>query len=124
MQKTKFAAATIAAFLSLAACSSEPEVVDANPDPQAEALANAPPVEAPPMIQASNTYRCRDNSLVYIDFYTNNTARVRPERGVPGTLVTAPETGQPYTAEGYSVSGSGEQISYTSPDAGTQTCNA
>lgn len=124
MQKTTFVAASLAAFLTLAACSSEPEVVDTNPDPQAEALANAPPVEAPPMIQASRTYRCRDNSLVYIDFYTNNTARVRAERGEAGTLLTAPEAEQPYTAEGYSVSGSGEQISYTSPTGGTQTCNA
>ena len=29
------------------------------------------------MIQASRTYRCKDNSLLYVDFYTNNTVQVR-----------------------------------------------
>lgn len=124
MQNTILFAASAAALLSLSACSNEPEVVDTSVDPQAEALANAAPVEAPPMIQASNTYRCKDNSLVYIDFYTNNTARVRAEKGEQGTLLTAPGPDQPYTAEGYSVSGSGKQISYSAPGKGSLTCNA
>ena len=124
MQKTMFAAASIAAFLSLAACSQEPEVVDTNPDPQAEALANAAPVAPPPMIQASKTYRCKDNSLVYIDFNTNNTARIRAEKGGPSTLLTAAEAGQPFEGEGYSVSGSGDQVTITRPGKGSQSCKA
>lgn len=123
MQKTIFLTAATAAFLSLAACSNEPEVVEI-PDPQAEALANAPPVEAPPMIQASHTYRCRDNSLVYIDFYTNNTARVRAKKGEQGTLLTSAGPDQPFTAEGYSVSGSGEEITYSGPGTSAQSCSA
>jgi hypothetical protein len=118
-------AACAAAFLSLAACG-EPEVVTANaPDPQAEALANAAPVELPPSIQASRTYRCKDNSLVYIDFYTNNTAMVRKEKGgeVAATL-TAPAAGEPYAAEGYSVSGSGTDVTFTAPGKGAQSCKA
>lgn len=126
MQKTLFlAAASIAATLSLAACSNEPEVVDTNPDPQAEALKAAPPVELPPAIAASRTYRCKDNSLVYIDFYTNNTARYRAEKGGAATALTAAEgaTG-PYTADGHSVSANAETITLTAPGKGTQSCKA
>ena len=124
MKTLILAAAGIAATLSLAACNSEPEVVDANPDPQAEALKNAPPVELPPAIAASRTYRCKDNSLVYVDFYTNNTARYRTEKGGTPTELTAAEAGQPYTAEGYSVSANADNITLTAPGKGTLTCKA
>lgn len=117
-------AASLAALLALAACNSEPEVIDSNPDPMKEELAKAPPVEPPPMIQASNTYRCKDNSLVYIDFYTNDTAQVRTEKGGTPTLVTAAEEGGAYTAEGYSVSGNGSTITLTMPGKGAQSCKA
>jgi hypothetical protein len=125
MQKAHFLrAAALAAVAALPACNSEPEVVVVNRyDPQAEALKKAGPIEAPPMIQASRTYRCRDNSLVYIDFYTNNTAMVRTERGTPPVAtLTAAGGNPPYTAPGYSVSANADEISYTSP-GGTQTCH-
>ena len=118
------AAAVGAAILSLTACG-EPEVVTVNRyDPMADALKNAAPVEAPPMIQASRAYRCRDNSLVYIDFLSNGTANVRNQRGgeIVATLAAAGGN-PPYTAEGYSVSANGEEISYTAPGRGTQSCH-
>lgn len=121
------AATSVAASLSLAACNNGPEVINAGPeDPQAEALANAAPVELPPAIQASEVYRCKDNSLLYATFYTNNTVKVSDKEGAtaPGTTLTAAAPGQPYTAEGYSLSGSGEQVTYTAPGKGTQTCKA
>ena len=121
MQKTHILAATVfAALTALAACNTEPEVVNRD-DPMAEQLQNAGPIEAPPMIQASRTYRCRDNSLVYIDFFTNNTAVIRTERGeAPVATVTAEGGNPPYTGSGYSVSANAAQISYTSP-RGTQS---
>lgn len=125
MQKTHlFAAAVSAALLTLSACG-EPEVVTVNRyDPQAEALKNAAPVAPPPMIQASRIYRCRDNSLVYVDFYTNHTALVRNEQGGdPVASLTAEGGNPPYAGqEGYSISGNGENVSYTSPGRGTQSC--
>lgn len=127
MQKTLFLTpAAIAASLSLAACDTKPETVMAPgaADPQAEQLAKAAPVEPPPMIQASRTYRCKDNSLLYADFYTNNTARVRSERGGESTLLTAVEGGAPYTAEGYSLSANAVQVTYTAPGKGSQSCKA
>ena len=53
---------------ALAACNSEPEVVGGQPDPMKEELAKAPPVELPPAIAATKTYRCKDNSVVRIDW--------------------------------------------------------
>lgn len=116
------AAAPLAALLALGAC--KQQTINGNDDPQAEALNNAAPVEAPPMIQASRTYRCKDNSLLYADFYTNDTVQVHAKKDDPGTTLTAAAAGQPYTAEGYSLSANAAQISYTSPGRGTQSCKA
>jgi hypothetical protein len=119
-----FAAASLAAFLALAACDNKPEIVDTNPDPQAGVLANAAPVEAPPMIQASRTYRCKDNALLYADFYTDNTVRVRNAAQGEQTTLTAAEGKPPYVADGYSLSSNSAQISYTAPGKGTRSCKA
>src|SRR3712207_5843160 len=97
MHKTRLlAAAAVAASLLLTACNTEPEVVDTNPDPMKEELAKSKPVELPPAIQASRTYRCKDNSLVYIDFMSNNTAFIRKEKGAepPLATVTAETAGE------------------------------
>ena len=122
---TLFAAAPVAALLSLAACNQEPETVSTNgADPQAEALAKAPPVELPPAIQASRTYRCKDNSLLYASFYTNNTVKVSADRNVEGTILTAADGQPPYVAEGYSLSANADTVTYTAPGKGTQACHA
>ena len=126
MQKIHGFALAAAAALFASACDTEPEVVTFNRyDPMAEALKNAGPVEAPPMIQESRVYRCRDNSLVYIDFYTNNSAAVRTQRGQPPVATLTAEGGSPpYTGGGYSVSANAAEIRYTSPERGTQTCRS
>ena len=118
-------AAPIAAVLLLAGCNSQPETVTAGTaDPDAAKVAAAPPVALPPMMTASRTYRCKDNSLVYIDFFNNNTAAYRTEKEGKATTLTASEEGKPYTLDGYSVSGSGTQISLTAPGKGSTTCKA
>jgi len=126
MMKSRIAlaAAPLAALLALAAC--ENETIDGNVDPNANAAnaAAGPPIAPPPMIQASRTYRCKDNSLLYADFYTNDTVQVRPAKDKPPTVLTAAAAGQPYTAEGYSLSANSEQISYTAPGKGSQSCKA
>lgn len=118
-------AGSLTALLALAACNNKPTTIVANDDdPQAEELKNAKPVAPPPMIQASRTYRCKDNSLVYADFYTNNTVQVRSKKegGTPVTL-TATDGKPPFTGSGYSVSANSDSISYTAPGKGTQPCD-
>ncbi|WP_037499654.1 hypothetical protein [Sphingomonas jaspsi] len=72
---------TAVAALALAACNKEDKTIVAGPaDPMADQLANAAPVELPPSIQAAKTYRCKDNSLVYIDWLSDGTARVKESK--------------------------------------------
>ncbi len=119
---TPFTAAPLAVLLALAGCGGPETITAGENDPQAEALQNAAPVAPPKMIQASRTYRCKDNSLLYADFYTDNSVQVRTERdGTPTTLNAA--NGQPpYTAEGWSISANAAQVSITAPGKGTQSC--
>ena len=90
------------AAAALAACNSESHTITANqaPDPMADELANAAPVELPPAIAASKTYRCKDNSLLFIDWYSDGSARVKTEKGTPCTEVPAPKEGEKPTLVG------------------------
>jgi len=124
MQKTPFlAAASVAALLALGACGNEVQDVSLNQyDPQAQALQNAAPVQLPPSITASRTYRCADNSLMYVDFYNNDTAQIRTsQEGMP-TILTAAGGNPPYTAAGYSVSANAETVRITAPGKNNISC--
>ena len=123
--KTHLPLAALVALAALSACNSEPETITAGPkDPQAEALNNAAPVTNLRMVQHSRTYRCKDNSLLYVDFYTDNTARVRTKKEGEATALTATDGKGPYTAEGWSVSGNAAQVNITAPGKGSQSCKA
>jgi hypothetical protein len=117
------AAAAFAAAFSLTACSGGSQEEAAAQNNQAE---KAEPATAnlPPSIQASRVYRCGDNSLVYVDFFTDNTAAIRTEElGAPTKL--APTNGAgPFTAEGYSVAANEPSTSITLPGKSAQTCRA
>jgi hypothetical protein len=119
-------AASAATLLALGACQKGPQTVVANEyDPQAAQLKNAPPVAPPPMIQASRTYRCDDNSLLYADFYTNNTVSVRTKKEPgAGTILTAADGKPPYVADGYSLSANAKHITYSAPGKKSQGCDA
>ena len=128
--KPFFAAASLAAFLSLAACGNESETVSSRaPDPLANELAKAPPVKLPPAIKESKTYRCKDNSVVYVNFLTDNvTANVRDKEEEPPAVTLVAATpggefiGQGDAGKGFKLTGSGATVTYTSPDSGTQSC--
>ena len=118
-----FAAAAIAGSLALSACNVEPENVGpVDNDPQKEALAKATPKQLPPSIQRSRTYRCADNSLVYVDFYTNGTAQLRTSEGGAPTTLTAQGGNPPYVAEGYSVASDAARTNIAVPGRASQSC--
>jgi hypothetical protein len=125
MQNSRFplAAASLAALVALGACNNKP-IVAGPDDPQAEQLKNAKPVAPPPMIQASRTYRCADNSLVYADFYTNTTVAVRTQKGGTPTILTAEGGKPPYKAAGYSLSANASKVTFSGPGRKTQSCDA
>ena len=84
-------------------------------------------IKLPPAIEASKSYRCKDNSVVYIDWLNDKmTADIRPKKTDPATRVTTAEAGKPMTAEGYSLTGSSTASSITveRPGKGSQSCTA
>lgn len=119
-------AAAFAALASLAACNSEPETVTGGTaDPDAQTLKEAPPVELPPMLTASRTYRCKDNSLVYIDFFSDNvTANLRDKKDGAPVVLKAPEAGQPFASDGYMLTGNGTEVELARPGKGSESCKA
>jgi len=124
----------VAAALALAACnSSDHTIVQNGPaDPMANELKNAPPVQLPPSIIATKTYRCKDNSLVYLDWLAQNGqpagANFRSEKnGTPTQLLPGADGKEPFTAAGgYSLTGTSEASSVTleRPGKGSQSCKA
>lgn len=126
MKKAPFFAAA-AVLLSLAACENKPEEVSGTaPDPQAEALKNAPKVELPPSIEASVSMRCKDNSVVFADFYQGaKMVLIKETKDGPGTLLKAPEAGQPFVADGgYKVIGTSKNATIEVPGKGSRACHA
>lgn len=82
----------IAAAAALAGCNKENHNLVAGeiPDPMGNELANAAPVELPPSIQASKSYRCKDNSIVYVDWLSDGNARVKTDRSARSTPANQP----------------------------------
>ena len=115
-----------AALLVLSACNKpEPEIVDTNPDPMANQIANAEPIELPPAVTDSAIYRCKDNSIVYVDVLGDKTAaNVRVEKGAaPVQVKAAPEGGAMTGGNGFSVSGSGKTVEIAVNGAAAQSCS-
>ncbi len=121
--------AATAALLALAACNSKPaspEVVDTNPDPMANALANRAPVELPPAIKADKTFRCKDNSLLYVTLFEGDKLAF-VKTSPTGTInrLTAAKAGEPLTAEGgWKLTGTASNITVTQPGKPSQTCKS
>ena len=77
----------LAAAAALAGCNKENHtIVAAPPGDDINAAANKP-VALPPSIQASKTYRCADNTVVYVDWMSDGSAHVKRKSGeVPAVL--------------------------------------
>ena len=116
-------------FLTLAACDSKPsapEVIDTNPDPMANVLANRAPVELPPSISADKTFRCKDNSVAYVTFFHGDKqVFVRTAKDGSPTTLKADKAGDPYVADGgWKLTGSPDNITLTRPGKGSLTCKS
>ena len=122
---------TALSVLALAACSNEPIVGGEQPDPMKDELANAAPVELPPSIASSKTYRCKDNSLVQIDWLAQDKGAYVHGDGQAQTHLKRAEAaeGQPastdLTAEGGFVlkgNATASTVTLTLPGKGAQAC--
>ncbi|TVV72429.1 hypothetical protein [Sphingomonas solaris] len=118
-------AAPLALLAVLAACNSKTETATADGAAEANTATAAPPIELPPPLIASRTFRCKDNSLLYIDFYGGEkTADLRAVKDGTVTKLVAEEAGKPLTGGGYSVSGTGKEVTITQPGKPSQSCKA
>lgn len=118
-----------ATFLSLSGCQQkEPDVIGGvQPDAVAIEAANKAPVTLPPAILSTKTYRCKDKSAVQVNFLADNlTANVRPadQTTAAPTTLTAPAAGEPFVAEGYSLSSNSDTMTYAAPGRPSQQCKA
>lgn len=96
MTKPYFAAAAalaLTAVASLTACDTQDQTIVAG-GAESEPV-NTAGVVLPPAITASKTYRCKDNSVVYVDWLADGTARVKADKNEVGTAVTLGEAGAP-----------------------------
>jgi hypothetical protein len=80
----------LAAAAALAGCEQETIIAQGPYDPRPNAAADAASVKLPPAIAGSHAYRCKDNKLIYIDWYSDGSARVKASRNELGTQVPAP----------------------------------
>lgn len=101
---------TLAAAAALAGCNNDNTIV-AGPGADEEPV-NVANVQLPPSIVGSHAYRCRDNTLVYVDWLSNDTARIKQSRDEVGITVTKGEDGA-YTAEGQRLVGDAAAASVT-----------
>lgn len=117
----------LAAATALAGCSKQNHTIVAGSADDENSAANAT-VELPPSIIDTKIYRCADNKVVYVDWLSDNkSANIRIDQAGPPTHLTAPEAGQPMTAEGgYELSGSATESTakIAVPGHPSQSCKA
>ncbi len=140
MKKTLLILAPLS-MLALAACNKSETPVEG--EAGADTAATAAPIEMPPAITASGTYRCADNTILYVDFLgKNEAADIRVgDKAATAVRVTAPVAEEPAagtapaaeaapagplkSADGESsLSGSGAQINVKLAGKGAQTCKS
>lgn len=124
---TPLTAAAAIAIFALSACDQTkpaPEVVDTTaPDPRAAEIANRAPIELPPAVTDEVTFRCKDNSLVYVSFFSGEKqAQLKTAKDAAAVMLHAEEKGKPYIADGYSLTGTPKNITLTQPGKGALTC--
>ncbi len=114
MRNTPFlAAAASAAFLLLAGCNSQPEVINTVERDTSAPTTQLNAADLPPSITASKTYRCAypSNALYYVDFYSDNRASVRQgERTATPKMLTGTSPTGPFEGEGVTLSGNGNTV--------------
>ncbi len=135
-------------LLALAACNQAGDTTDMNATD--EVATEAAPMELPPAIVDSGTYRCADGSVIYVDFYQGGErAGIRTEQNGISVILDAPDAqADAMTAApaedamaddgavaqagamtlvadgGYALTGTGQNIDVTLPEKDSQTCKS
>jgi hypothetical protein len=116
----------LAAAAALAGCNKESHTIVSGSEPGEGNSAKNANIQLPPAILATKLYRCADNSVVTVDYLSDNkSANVHAGEGA-ATQVTAAEPGKPMSAAGgYSVDGgpTSSSAKIAVPGHPAQTCN-
>jgi hypothetical protein len=142
MKKTLLILAPLS-MLALAACNKTETPAEGEAGTE---TATAAPIAMPPAITASGTYRCADNTILYVDFLgANEAADIRvgdkaaaavrvtaaapvapaADAAAPADPAEAAPAGPLKSADGESsLSGSGKQINVKLAGKGAQTCKS
>lgn len=145
LTRLPLAIAAVSSIAFLAACEPEPEVVGELADPDRASIEELDPAALPPMEERSAIYRCADNSVVYVTYFTDN-SRVAVSTESNGAQTYLPNAdadagvadmagnetaGEPATSgpatfsgEGYTLVGTGDSIEYGTPGGSPQTCRS
>lgn len=118
---------TLVAVAALAGCDQSDHTINANAPDDTQVNTSAAPVVMPPAIVASKIYRCKDNSVVYIDWLAGDmSADIRTERGGTPIVLKADAAGGALKAEGFSLIGlpTAKTVTLTRPGKGEQACKA
>ena len=120
----KLPIAAVAAAVALASCNGSSSNTVAPVDPMAENMATpATPVELPPAVRSSKSYRCADNSVVHVDlFQGGKQADLRDGTDGPTTTLRAANEGEPLVAEGFELTEAGNVLTVTRPGRAKQAC--
>ncbi|MEO6359617.1 MAG: hypothetical protein ABIO43_03455 [Sphingomicrobium sp.] len=94
---------TFLASAALAGCNKEDHTLVEGGDKDTN-VTNAADIVLPPSIAASKAYRCKDNSLVYIDWMSDGGARVKKGKD---------DVGEPIPAGAPTLSGDAQATSIT-----------
>ena len=123
---TRFTITAVTALLALAACGKSSSTSDtAQPvDPMAENMAQpAAPVELPPAVKSTKSYRCTDNSVIVVDLFAGDKqASLREGKDGPSTMLRAANAGEPLTADGFELVVKGTNLTVTRPGKPKQEC--
>ena len=117
-------------IFTLAGCNNRPTTIGADDSDDMKAqLAKAKPVELPPSILLAKTFRCKDNSVITLDFYSDGkSVGVHPKPGTRATVARANAAGAPMTTTdgAYTVSGApnDKSVIITIPGKDKQSCDS
>ena len=124
MNRTLIIAALAATAITACSKSDHTIVAGAKDD---NVTVNTAAIVLPPAIESSKSYRCKDNTVVYIDWLNDKmTADIRASKAGTASRVISAEAGKPMTAAGYSLTGTKDSASVTveRPGKGSQSCKS
>lgn len=117
------------AILVASGCNSQPSEQSSNeanaltPAEQQEAPSDLNSIELPPMVVRSPSYRCDDGKALYVDVLDDKSGvLVRDTRADIPTRLSSESEGGPYAGEERTLSGTGSEVRYSSPDRPSQSC--